>query len=432
MKVLIIDGLHDSDRGGAGIVAGLAESLYTVAQETSTPIELGLVYRYSADDERFTGAARHTRNTFPRIEIYANPIRTFSNRRGFLKKLDFLCILLGAFFKLIVPSFPSNDVARAMQNADFVISKGGHFYQSHLSSSVTGFVHTFLSVYNLLLAIRLRKKFVLIAHSVGPFNNPASKKITSYIFKKACFLSTREEASKDVLVDLGIEASRIELVPDTAFALTPARGDDVVRYLDRKGLKNEKYAVVTSRYWDFPNSDRAGAVTRYSHYLHVLADIADYLIEEGYANKILLMVHNDGQHLEFEDDSKPVHEIFQLIRNKRNAIVIDDDLSPAMQSTLYGGAVITIGTRMHSVIFALVGGGPAIAISYNHKTVGIMEMLGLGKYVLPIDSMDVRSATEMIETILDDRANVTSHAEEKIGEFRSNIKETLRTTVFHS
>ena len=432
MNVLIIDGLHDSDRGGAGIVAGLVDSLYAVAGESDESIEIGLVYRYSAADKRFRSAARHTQKSFPRLAIYANPIRTFSKRRGILKKLDFLCILLSACLKLIFPSFRSNDMVRAMLNANIVISKGGHFYQSQLHGVVTGFVDTFLSTFHLLLAIRLGKKFALIAHSVGPFRNFASKSIIKYIFNKASFLSTRETISKDILVELGIEASRIELVPDTAFALTPAHRHDAIRYLDRKRLKNTTYAVITSRYWDFPNSNADDTEARYRNYLNVLAQTADHLIEDGYVNAILLVVHNDGLHLDFENDSKPIHEVLNIMRNKQKAVVIEDDLSPAMQSALYGGAVITIGTRMHSVIFALVGGGPAIAISYNHKTDGMMELLGLGKYVLPIDSIDLSSSAKMARKVLDNKAQVMQKAEEQIREFRSSIKETLRKTVFPS
>ena len=71
--MLIVDGLRDSDRGGAGIVAGLVDSLRAVADEASTSIEIGLAYRYSAGDDKFSSAARHTRTRYPDLTVHANP-----------------------------------------------------------------------------------------------------------------------------------------------------------------------------------------------------------------------------------------------------------------------------------------------------------------------------------------------------------------------
>ncbi|MCP4266433.1 MAG: hypothetical protein GY777_12815 [Candidatus Brocadiaceae bacterium] len=430
MKILIIDGFHDSDRGGAGIIAGLVSTLYKIARESGKTIEIGLVYRYSEDDAIFRSAARHTKKAFPDIKIYGTPIRTFRKNTGLLGKIDFLSILLHAFLKLLFPSLFSDKVVRAMKNADIVISKGGHFYQSNQKSLFNDLIYSFLSYYNLLLVIRLRKKFALIAHSVGPFNNYVSKKLTKLVFKKGSLLGTREQISKNILVGMGIEESIIEVIPDTAFALTPADKNDLNKYLDKKGLKETKYAIFTPRYWDFETSDAADSDTLYRNYLRSSAEIADYLIEAKYADKILLVVHNDGQHVALEDDSKPVNEIFRAIRNKQEVMVIDDDLPPEMQSTLYGNAVITVGTRMHSVIFALVGGGPAIAISYNHKTEGIMKMLGLEKYVLSIDTIDLSTTKEMIQILIAEEARVMENVTAKIQEFRFIIEKSLKKVIF--
>ncbi len=430
MKMIIIDGLHDSDRGGAGIVSGLVSTLYQVAHKSGKTIEIGLVYRYSEDDAIFRSAARHTKKAFPKMEIYGAPIRTFLKNTGLLGKIDFLSILLCAFLKFLFPSLFSDKVVRAMKNADIVISKGGHFYQFNQKSIINGLIYSFVSYYNLLLAIRLRKKFALIAHSVGPFNNYVSEKFTKLVFKKGSLLGTREEISKNILVNMGIEESIIEVIPDTAFALTPADKKDLNQYLDKKGLKETKYAIITPRYWNFENSDAADSATLYRNYLKTSAEIADYLIETKYADKILLVVHNDGQHIALEDDRNPVNEIFRAMRNKQVAMVIDDDLPPEMQSTLYGNAVITVGTRMHSVIFALVGGGPAIAISYNHKTEGIMKMLGLEKYMLYIDSIELSVAKKKIQNLFAEEAKVMENVTTKIQEFRLDIKTTLKGVIF--
>ena len=63
-----------------------------------------------------------------------------------------------------------------------------------------------------------------------------------------------------------------------------------------------------------------------------------------------------------------------------------------------------IGTRMHSNIFALAGGVPTIAISYLHKTTGIMEDLGLSDWVIAIEEFTSERAIEMTMRILEQKA----------------------------
>jgi colanic acid/amylovoran biosynthesis protein len=47
-----------------------------------------------------------------------------------------------------------------------------------------------------------------------------------------------------------------------------------------------------------------------------------------------------------------------------------------------------IGTRFHSVIFALTSRIPCVAIGYEHKTRGIMDDLGLGDWVIQIADVE--------------------------------------------
>jgi colanic acid/amylovoran biosynthesis protein len=270
------------------------------------------------------------------------------------------------------------------------------------------------------------RPLAFVAHSVGPLENCASRGIVRYVFSKARFASTREEISRAILARMGIDPARIELIPDTAFAITAASRGELDHYLSRKGLRGKRFAVVTARFWSFPGHGDEEAARRYRCYLDALAAMSDHVVEQRVADVVLLVVHNDGQHISFENDARPVGQIHASMRHKDHATVVADDLSPAMQAALYGAAVLTIGTRMHSVIFALSAGGIATAVAYNHKTDGVMDMLGLGEYVLPIDSITPGAATAMVDRVLADRAAVTARAQDAIAEFRVTIKDALR------
>jgi colanic acid/amylovoran biosynthesis protein len=58
---------------------------------------------------------------------------------------------------------------------------------------------------------------------------------------------------------------------------------------------------------------------------------------------------------------------------------------------------IFIGTRMHSNVFALSEGVPLVAIEYRFKTRGIMQMLGLERWVVDIEQVDGPGLIEILE-----------------------------------
>lgn len=430
VNILLVDAYHDSDRGGAGILAGLLNLLYDIESELNIYINIGIVYRFSRDDKRFESVARHTKKTFPRVVVYGGPIKTFRRNNGFRRKAEIVFGLINSFFKLCFPLLFSDPAVRAIQDSDLIISKGGHFYQFRSRGSLKGFILSYQSFYTLLLAIRLKKKIALIAHTVGPFNNHASKVIAKFVFKRVNFLSTRENISKDILVSLGIEDAKVQILPDTAFALIPASENDISFFLKKNDLKQKEYATITARYWSFPDHDPTRASMAYEKYLSSLAEIADYLIEKRYVNKIVLVVHNDGKHDILENDRIPISEVLKRMHHKDAAVVIDEDFSPAMQSALYGEGRMMIGTRLHAVIFSLVGGAPAIAISYTHKTDGIMKMLDLEKYVLNIKSIELSDAEPIIQNMIAEEANVKEMVASKIQEFRLVLKTVLKQILF--
>jgi colanic acid/amylovoran biosynthesis protein len=70
---------------------------------------------------------------------------------------------------------------------------------------------------------------------------------------------------------------------------------------------------------------------------------------------------------------------------------LDEQLPYDVLFRLYGECEFFVGTRFHSVIFALLHRVPCLAIEYEHKTSGIMNDLGLGEWSIPIeDATDER------------------------------------------
>jgi colanic acid/amylovoran biosynthesis protein len=60
---------------------------------------------------------------------------------------------------------------------------------------------------------------------------------------------------------------------------------------------------------------------------------------------------------------------------------------------------IFIGTRMHSNIFALSQVVPVIAIGYQPKTQGILRMVGMEQWNLPIEQVEVQTLIRTLDDL---------------------------------
>lgn len=427
MKIVIIDAYHDSDRGGVGILTGLLNILHWISAESGEAFELSIVYRFSENDPRFSSATRHISRSFPGIPRYGYPVQTTRKFKGIFRIFEVCFIYLCSFLKLICPVLFRDPAITEINNADVVISKGGQFYRFVTKNPFRGFFRSYVAFYTALLCARLKKKFAFVSHTFGPFNNTGSKFIAKYVLKKAFYVGCREDISYEILSNLGVEPSKLDVIPDTAFALLPASDQWLHDFKKSKGISSGRYVIVIAKKWTFPEHNVDQRDVLYDRYVKLMSRVSDYLgLNVG---SVLLVVHNDGEHSANENDAVPINDIFDNMQFKEKAIIVNDDLSAQEQSLLYGRAQIVVATRLHAAIFALIGGAPCLAISYSHKTEGIMGMLGLDRYVVDIATFDYRETVGLIDELISNwkrvKGPLSEHIENLVIQLRSKVKSVL-------
>jgi colanic acid/amylovoran biosynthesis protein len=122
---------------------------------------------------------------------------------------------------------------------------------------------------------------------------------------------------------------------------------------------------------------------------------------------------------EFEDDRVMIRKVFEAAGKnlKDKVIVVDDDYSPFILKEIYRRLWFLVGTRLHSVIFSLSSGVPAIALSYSpHKSEGVMDMVGLSDFVFPVDDLPLDACFKAVEQIYNDRDVFASNVLLKVKE----------------
>ncbi|HDH44651.1 MAG TPA: hypothetical protein ENG66_04595 [Thermococcus sp.] len=139
---------------------------------------------------------------------------------------------------------------------------------------------------------------------------------------------------------------------------------------------------------------------------------------------MLLVNHTIGP-TPTEEDSVAVRSLYEAIKLKENVEVIDTHgLTPYDLISLYASARLLIGTRFHSVIFALLSGTPVVAISYfGPKTFGIMKSLGLEQFVLDIGKANAEELKSIIQYVLEHEDQIRKKISVRVERLR---KEAIR------
>ncbi|MFQ3544390.1 polysaccharide pyruvyl transferase family protein [Halobacillus rhizosphaerae] len=363
MNILIINAHSSKNKGDAGIILSIIDSLEKYIPECNIKIK----------------------SKFPEIDKYAygkvvnESIHNFTSN---MKPGRFNKLLI--IIKLLICFFIKNNKDGDYEWADIVVSCGGGFLLSHGYSA-----GTLQHLVQIKTAINYKRKVIVYSQSIGPFNNKLMKLLTKITLDNVHMIFVREAISRNILKDLGVSAP-VELVPDSAFSMKSTESEKVNNLIKTiaESNKDKPLVGITVRDWNFPNMNKPMYFR--NKYIESMQKLILFL-EKNLECKVLLMPQVLGPN-NFNDDRVISREILSGITSK--AKLIDIDLNPRELKYFYSKMDMFIGTRMHSNIFALSNKIPTVAINYEHKTQGIMESLNLSKYVIDINDITPESIIE--------------------------------------
>jgi polysaccharide pyruvyl transferase CsaB len=118
-------------------------------------------------------------------------------------------------------------IDRAIAAADVVLVGGGGLFQDYWGAdpdTILSGEHWGLSYWAgcALLGAAHQKPVMLCAVGVGPIDSEQGARLTRAACEAATAITVRDEASKAVLVRLGVAAEKIRVTADLAFAFSPA------------------------------------------------------------------------------------------------------------------------------------------------------------------------------------------------------------------
>lgn len=345
--------------------------------------------------------------------------------------LSFLAALLYRVTKInLFSMFPSRfyPLLKAYDEADLVASSAGNFLYSNGRFGVAYLLNIFVLVF----AIILRKPLYMLPQTVGPLRHPWEGWLLGWVTRRMRWVFVRDPISMRLLKNANGWHDKCHLVPDVAFKFSggsPAEGQAL---LDNAGAKgNGPRLGVTLINWQAQNAQ----FTRQAIYETAVASAIRTFIQATNGQAILF-AQVRGPSLA-EDDRVPAQRVHTMLADLGSQVVQIEEPNVTAESlkAAYGLMDIFIGTRLHSNIFALASGTPAVMLQYQYKTRGVVEMMGLEEWVIDILEVTEANLSEKLMTLWQEKEAVkkkiqqavqdTIHQIEQVGVHIATDYETL-------
>jgi colanic acid/amylovoran biosynthesis protein len=277
-----------------------------------------------------------------------------------------------------------------LEKADMQVCVGGGYLRA-IDDQVSTII-LMLLFHQIWLARFMGKPVYLYAQSFGPYPKKMQQRIAAIGFKNADLILVRESKSKRLLNYLGVDAARVVQVPDSAFLFHPKTDPSVIRILGTKS-HGEEIVGITVRAWL-----RGPAQAKYEK---AMADFISRLAQKQSLRVVVIAQVTSGQ--QNDDDRVVGARIERLLGHRQNVLFLDQQFNHYEIKSIFAQLDYLVGTRFHSVIFALTAGVPALAIEYEHKTSGIMQDLGLGEWVIAIEDVTDDKLMALFERLVHER-----------------------------
>lgn len=285
-------------------------------------------------------------------------------------------------------------IRKVMKDSRLFISGGGSVIQD-VTSTKSLLYYLFL----IKLAKRHGNKVMLYANGIGPVNKKANQKRAKNVLNLVDVITLREADSQDILNEMGVINPKTVVTCDPVVALSDIDTDQAETLLYRHNLFGKPYIVVSLREWK-------------------TIPIFEAELLEGL--KDLKRKHNCE--LLFIPMQHP-HDVSinQKYAKLTNSVCITKRLSADMCIGLAKHSLLTVGMRLHILIYAFAANVPSIGLAYDPKVESVMKYFGQDTYMGLLEFTKL-SFTAKADRILGKRDEIQSDLAIRLHELREKNK----------
>lgn len=255
--------------------------------------------------------------------------------------------------------------------------------------------------------------------SMGPFESSPSRPTRKWLLQTPKAFCVREDISRRYLESIGIQHD-VVVTMDLAFMDDPdpnKESAELEKYTELKEFLDSHEKVVGVTISDFKWHVKLGKDKELSSRIDssFRAFIA-WLTGQGIG--VLLIPQLFGNQNDIDDlNQHLVPGVFVMDENK------DTYFQQYVISQLHS----VIGMRYHSNIFAAKVGTPFIAIPYEEKMQGFLELAGLTDHMLTLDQVSVESLQEKFSAISNNQERIRATLRNQREDWRARAMKTVDT-----
>lgn len=302
---------------------------------------------------------------------------------------------------------------KALRKADLLISGGGGLLQD---TYPTRFLFGPLPYYLLIvfLAKLCGTKVMFFSQGIGPVNSTWGKILMKVFANMADFVTVRDQYSKDLLEKLGVHRPEAIVTSDIVFAFKPIKDTSCIDSLPLQ--RRDNLVAVSVRPW-FEKVKQYGQV----------AQILDHLIENNEITPVFVPM--EGHY-----DAEASEKVLGQMKNRDQCYILGTDFTPNQYVNFIGECRLTIGMRLHALIFSTLKGVPHIGLSYDKKVESLLKRNGMWEFSTVLEEIDVQKLTHNAVFLLENEKKyseiIYNSSLEMKNEALRNI-ELLKDRFFH-
>jgi len=266
-------------------------------------------------------------------------------------------------------------------------------------SSDYGFQSSLLSLAPISVSNRYVKNSIIAPQSLGPFNNPILRIFVKRVLGRVDKIFIREIVTSYFLKPLNLKFQEVS---------------DLANLVQPRELKCKEY--INNSYVGLGVSsllEKHGFLNSEGYFKGIIDQILFRGFNVYLINHVSYGATND---LTFAKILKN-----KYFRDNERVIFFNKNFTSSEWKYIYSKSKCVISARMHPTVLALSSGTPALNLSYNHKSLGVVKL----KYypmgdVFSHDGVECESLEEKINLFFDNIEKITNEEKHKLIKTNTN------------
>ncbi len=266
-----------------------------------------------------------------------------------------------------------------------------------------------------IMAKLCRCQLLFVSVGAGPISHPLSRYFIKAALALADYRSYRDTFSKIYLEGIGFDITNDTVYPDLAFSLPKAM-------LSGSHIRDSRQPVIGVGLMNYYNRRATSEKdeTIYREYIAKVATFVSRLLERKYT--VRLLIGDVAYDNRVRQDLRELLEARGL--NYEDGKIIDEPASSLeMLLSQLAATDVVVASRYHNVLLALMLAKPVVAISYHNKLDSLMTGVGLAKFSLDIEHIDIKELIEQLTHLEESLENLKTGLERKTEVYRSALDE---------